>query len=223
MPRIVVSIDGIILQEMTLSKDRTTLGRRPYNDIVIDNLSVSGEHAVLLKIADKVFLEDLDSTNGTSLNAQAVTRQALQHNDLIEICRYKIRYLITAGSDTVAVVAPAPAPDSSSFGTGLTVPGALTAVTAETTSPAKAGAFAIIKVLTGPDIGRNISLQKVATTIGKPGVAVAAVTRRLNGYMLTQVDGPALINALPLGSEAVTLKNGDVLELAATQMRFDQA
>ena len=47
MPRMIVSIDGVVIKEVQLTKERTTLGRRPYNDIVIDNLAVSGEHAVI--------------------------------------------------------------------------------------------------------------------------------------------------------------------------------
>ena len=47
MPKLIVSIDGIVVREVQLIKDRTTLGRRPYNDVVIDNLAVSGEHAVI--------------------------------------------------------------------------------------------------------------------------------------------------------------------------------
>src|SRR5690606_25795843 len=81
MPKLVVAIDGVVLKEVSLAKERTTLGRRPYNDIVIDNLAVSGEHAVLHMIGNDVYLEDLNSTNGTYVNARAIRRQALEHND----------------------------------------------------------------------------------------------------------------------------------------------
>ena len=63
MPKMIVSIDGVVIKEVQLTKDRTTLGRRPYNDIVIDNLAVSGEHAVMQMSGHDVFLEDLNSTN----------------------------------------------------------------------------------------------------------------------------------------------------------------
>ena len=46
MPKMIVSIDGVVIKEVQLTKDRTTLGRRPYNDIVFDYLAVRGEHAV---------------------------------------------------------------------------------------------------------------------------------------------------------------------------------
>src|SRR5512132_2856558 len=93
MPKMIVSIDGVVIKEVQLSKDRTTLGRRPYNDIVIDNLAVSGEHAVLLMNGNEVFLEDLNSTNGTYVNGKAVKKQLLQNADTVEIGKYKIKYV----------------------------------------------------------------------------------------------------------------------------------
>src|SRR3954462_14810902 len=93
MPKMIVSIDGVVIKEVQLTKDRTTLGRRPYNDIVIDNLAVSGEHAVLQMSGNEVYLEDLNSTNGTYVNGKAVKKQLLQNNDTVEIGKYKIKYL----------------------------------------------------------------------------------------------------------------------------------
>ena len=75
MPKMIVSIDGVVIKEVQLTKDRTTLGRRPYNDIVIDNLAVSGEHAVMQMSGAEVFLEDLNSTNGTYVNGKAIKKQ----------------------------------------------------------------------------------------------------------------------------------------------------
>src|ERR687889_2668768 len=93
MPKMIVSIDGVVIKEVQLTKDRTTLGRRPYNDIVIDNLAVSGEHAVLQLTGNEVYLEDLNSTNGTYINGKAVKKQLLANNDTVEIGKYKIKYI----------------------------------------------------------------------------------------------------------------------------------
>ena len=99
MGKLVVSLDGVVIKEVQLSKDKTTLGRRPYNDIVIDNLAVSGEHAVLQMVGSDVFIEDQNSTNGTYINGRAVKKQLLQHNDTVEIGKYKIKYLLDDGND----------------------------------------------------------------------------------------------------------------------------
>ena len=108
MPKVIVSIDGVVIKEVTLAKDRTTVGRRPYNDIVIDNLAISGEHAVLHMIGADVYLEDLNSTNGTYVNARAIKKQALEHNDVVEVGKYKIRFLSAVGApDAAAPTKPA--------------------------------------------------------------------------------------------------------------------
>ena len=99
MPKMIVSIDGVVIKEVQLTKDRTTLGRRPYNDIVIDNLAVSGEHAVLQMVGADVFIEDLNSTNGTYINGKAIKKQLLAHNDTVEIGKYKIKFVHDGASD----------------------------------------------------------------------------------------------------------------------------
>src|SRR5262245_16762804 len=94
MGKLVVSLDGVVIKEVQITKDKTTLGRRPYNDIVIDNLAVSGEHAVLQMVGADVFIEDLNSTNGTYINGKAIKKQLLTHNDTVEIGKYKIKFLV---------------------------------------------------------------------------------------------------------------------------------
>ncbi|GAA4359536.1 hypothetical protein GCM10023165_55760 [Variovorax defluvii] len=212
MPKMIVSIDGVVIKEVTLAKDRTTLGRRPYNDVVIDNLAISGEHAVLHMIGGDVYLEDLNSTNGTYVNGRAVKKQALENNDVIEVGKYKIRFLVggaaaeSSGSAAVVAAAPSgPIPLSSD-------------PTVHT--PLGGTGVAVIRVLSGSGAGRELTLQKVVTTIGKPGVAVAAVTRRLHGYVVAPIDGGTALNGEPLGNEAVALQDGDVLELGGTRMQF---
>ena len=93
MSKIVLILDGMILKELTLTKERTTIGRRPHNDLVIDSRAISGEHAVIVVMPGGVTIEDLDSTNGTAMNGQPITKQKLKHNDLIELAKYQIQYI----------------------------------------------------------------------------------------------------------------------------------
>jgi pSer/pThr/pTyr-binding forkhead associated (FHA) protein len=216
MPKMIVSIDGVVIKEVQLTKDRTTLGRRPYNDIVIDNLAVSGEHAVIQLSGNEASLEDLNSTNGTYINGKAVKKQPLVNNDTVEIGKYKIKYVNEqqdAGFERTMVI--------KAGATGLGAPPPTAAATA---APAPAG-NAAIKVLSGAAAGREVPLVKVVTTIGKPGVAVAAITKRPHGFVVAHVEGASkpTLNGAPIGSEPVTLKDGDVLELAGTQMQFVHA
>src|ERR1700712_594331 len=93
MPKLILSMDGLVLKEVELSKERTTIGRRPHNDIVIDNLAVSGEHAVLITILNDSFIEDLGSTNGTTVNGQPIKKHFLQGNDTVELGKYKLKFV----------------------------------------------------------------------------------------------------------------------------------
>lgn len=216
MPKMIVSIDGVVIKEVQLTKDRTTLGRRPYNDIVIDNLAVSGEHAVLQMTGNEVYLEDLNSTNGTYVNGKAVKKQALQNNDTVEIGKYKIKFVSDAAGanyeKTMVVKAGA-------------LPPAIAPAPAPVMAAEVGGPNAAIKVLSGAAAGREVALVKVVTTIGKPGVAVAAITKRPQGFVVAHVEGEsrALLNGAAVGAEPQVLKNGDLLELAGTQMQFVQS
>ncbi len=240
MPKMIVSIDGVVIKEVQLTKDRTTLGRRPYNDIVIDNLAVSGEHAVLQLTDNEVFLEDLNSTNGTYVNGKAVKKQLLQNNDTVEIGKYKIKFINEAPGasfEKTMIFKPGMVPPLAKPAAGAATPAVAAAPAAATATataaplaagaPAKSGepAAASIKVLSGAAAGREVPLVKVVTTIGKPGVAVAAITKRAHGFVVAHVEGSnkPTLNGTAIGPEPVTLKNGDMLELAGTQMQFLQA
>jgi hypothetical protein len=208
MGKLVVSLDNVVIKEVVIQKERTTLGRRPYNDIVIDNLAVSGEHAVLLAVGEDVFIEDLNSTNGTYINGKAIKKQLLSHNDTIEIGKYRIKYL---GEEVVDYEK-----------TMILRPGTL--VPKMPPPPAVQMLPASIKVLNGGAAGREVLLTKAVTTVGKPGTQVASIAKRPTGYVLAHVEGEIrpTINGAPLGEGVQSLKNGDVIELAGTQMQFIQ-
>ena len=181
MPSLVISIDGTIIKEVALTKERTTIGRRPYNDVVIDNLAVSGEHALLQRIGDSVYVEDLRSTNGTYVNRQRITRHELQPGDLLDIGKYQMRVLF---------------------------------------SPAAAPQPACLQL---EDSGRQVPLVKTVTTLGKPGVAVAAITHRPAGYTLARLEGEdrsLLLNGQDVGAAPQPLQHGDRLELAGSRLQF---
>ena len=98
MAKLILSMDGLVLKEINLTKERTTIGRKPHNDVQIDNLAVSGEHAVIVTILEDSFLEDLGSTNGTVVNGQPIKKHFLQNNDVIELGKYKLKYVAEASA-----------------------------------------------------------------------------------------------------------------------------
>ncbi len=221
MGKLVVSLDGVVIKEVQITKDKTTLGRRPYNDIVIDNLAVSGEHAVLQMVGSDVFIEDLNSTNGTYINGKAVKKQLLAHNDTVEVGKYKIKFMVEDGTDYEKTMIMKPGAMAARHGPRV-----------ELRRPRRGGGAgganvgpATIRVMNGAAAGREVVLTKVVTTVGKPGVQVASITKRPTGYVLAHVEGASrpTVNSNPLLGETISLKNGDVIELAGTQMQFVQA
>jgi pSer/pThr/pTyr-binding forkhead associated (FHA) protein len=256
MGKLVVSLDGVVIKEVQITKEKTSLGRRPYNDIVIDNLAVSGEHAILQLVGNDVFIEDLNSTNGTYINGKAVKKQLLAHNDTVEIGKYKIKYLSEVSDEFEKTMVMRPG--GGGFGAQRPAAPAMTPQAAAAPSPMPAmpqqqpvpgfapaapppapgsmfggatgfgglgaQAPASIKVLNGAAAGREVQLTKVVTTVGKPGVQVASITKRPGGYVFAHVEGASrpAVNGAPVAADAVHLKNGDVIELAGTQMQFVQ-
>ena len=231
MGKLVVSLDGVVIKDVQITKDKTTLGRRPYNDIVIDNLAVSGEHAVLQMVGADVFIEDLNSTNGTYINGKAIKKQLLTHNDTVEIGKYKIKFLVDESSDYEKTLIMRPSSGVPPLGSAHPMQSAHPAYASQASgfgslgSPSAAPPAvppASIKVLNGAAAGREVTLTKVVTTVGKPGVQVASITKRPNGYAFAHVEGAMRpsINGVPLVGDSVPLRNGDVIELAGTQMQF---
>ena len=220
MGKLVVSLDGVVIKEVQITKDKTTLGRRPYNDMVIDNLAVSGEHAVLQMVGNDVFIEDLNSTNGTYINGKAIKKQLLAHNDTVEIGKYKIKYLTNDATDyeKTMIMRPGSAAQAPAFSPTLPPTSGFGGLGSSVGAPAS------IKVLSGAASGREVTLSKVVTTVGKPGVQVASITRRPSGYVFAHVEGSVrpLVNGTLLAADSVPLRNGDVIELAGTQMQFIQ-
>ncbi|HNZ90776.1 MAG TPA: FHA domain-containing protein [Acidovorax sp.] len=216
MPRLIVSIDSVVIKEVQLTKARTTLGRRPYNDIVIDNPAVSGEHAVLHLSGNAVEIEDLGSTNGTYVNTKAIQRQTLHDGDVIEVAKYIIRFHHKVEVDHFAKTTHAKP--------GSLPPPALAPRPSVAVKPAAAAPLpAVIRVLSGSAAGREVALLKVVTIIGKPGVAVASITKRHGGHVLVHVEGDdmPLLNGTPIETDA-PLHHGDRITLAGTDMQFQQ-
>lgn len=218
MPKIIVSLDGHLIKVVPLNKDRMTLGRRPYNDIVVDNLAVSGEHAALQVIGNDYFVEDLNSTNGIFINEQKVKRQILKNGDTIEIGKYAVRYV----QDGVSTVPSESSTQNATHNVSKQSPIDDKKPLFERTRFTEA--YAAIKILSGASTGKELPLVKIVTTIGKPGEAVIAVTKRPKSYMVAHVEGATrpTLNGVSFGIDAVPLKNGDLFELAGTAMQFIQ-
>lgn len=214
MPKITIYLDSDYIQEVKLSEERTILGRRPNSDVVLDNMAVSGQHACLILQGQQVLLEDLGSTNGSFVNGQVVKLQPLQDGDVIEIGKFKIKFSADSGDGA----------DSEESEQGLTVNASLTATPQPGPDQPAAMLVGRIKVIAGPAAGRELLLTKMVTTFGKPGVAVAAITRSEQNYHLHLVEGAdvPLLNGSPIGQEPRMLAQGDQISLSGNVLQFFQ-
>lgn len=243
MAKLILSMDNLVLKEIPLNKERTTLGRKAHNDIQIDNLAISGEHAVIVTILNDSFLEDLNSTNGTFVNGQQVKKHFLQNNDVIELGKYRLKYVNEAPAqasqadfEKTMVLRPdmmrkAAEQAAHKPAAEAAVPHMAPPVTpAPAPAPAPAAApqgapvtpLGAIQVLNGSNAGKTLDLTKSLTTLGKPGVQVAVIARRPHGYFLTHVEGARFptVNGVAIDTQAHELKDHDVIELAGVKMEF---
>jgi hypothetical protein len=251
MAKLILSLEGSVIREIPLDKERITIGRKAQNDIQIENLAVSGEHACIVTILNDSFLEDLGSTNGTVVNGNQIKKHILQNNDVIEIGKYKMKYVMEAATAAAPAAAedfektmvmrsppkPAAAPKPAAPPTPAARPAAPPPTPAairpaapagpptaapRPAAPAEPQPLAALQLLTGPNAGKEIDLTKNLTTLGKPGVQVAVITRRPQGYFITHVEGASfpVLNGKQLDAQARQLNDHDVIELAGVKMEF---
>jgi pSer/pThr/pTyr-binding forkhead associated (FHA) protein len=228
MGKIIVTDETGSSQEFPLSKERITIGRHPGNDICIQDRAISGNHAAIITILQDSFLEDLGSTNGTIVNGKAITKHPLTHGDVITLGRNTLRYEgeQRGGEDEfekTMILKPGQfgAAFDSQVQQAATTPGAPAAAAA----PAGKPVLGRLRVASGPSAGKELELTKALTTIGKPGVQVAAITRRADGYYIVHVGGQSggkfpVVNGEEISAQAHKLENNDRIELAGTTMNF---
>lgn len=272
MAKLILSLEGSMIREVLLDKERIMIGRKPSNEIQIENLAVSGEHACIVTILNDSFLEDMGSTNGTLVNGNPIKKHILQNNDVVEIGKYKLKYVAEApaghgnedfektmilrappkaAAAPVSVPAkpvnePAPppkpstppptprsvppaakpaapaAPASAAVTPAAVAPAPVAAAPVAPAKPADAQPLAAVQILTGPSAGKELDLVKNLTTLGKPGLQVAVITRRPQGYFITHVEGAKfpVINGKMIDAQAQPLQDHDVVELAGVKMEF---
>jgi pSer/pThr/pTyr-binding forkhead associated (FHA) protein len=236
MARLVLTLDGQVMAEYNMNKERYTVGRLPDNDIRIDNPAVSGHHSLIINILNDSFLEDLNSTNGTYVNGKLIKKHALQHGDVITVGHHQLRFVEDDDAqqdefERTMVIQPSQRPvekiadarakaEQAQPSSGTT-----SQVRALPDGAEKALKKARLQVLSGAFAGRELELSKALTTLGRPGVQVAAITRRSDGFYIVHVeadrpDNYPLVNGMPIGAQARRLVDNDVIQLAGVKMGF---
>jgi hypothetical protein len=234
MARLVLSLDSQVMAEYNMTKERYTIGRLPDNDVRIDNPAVSGHHSLIINILNDSFLEDLNSTNGTYVNGKLIKKHALQHGDVVTVGHHQLRFVEDDEQqdefEKTMVIQPSARPVERLRSAAEVANQASAGLSATAKARALAEGASLVKnaklqVLSGAFAGRELELSKALTTLGRPGVQVAAITRRAEGYFIVHVDSGKdddypLVNGAAIGAQAKRLADNDVIQLAGVKMGF---
>lgn len=229
MAKLVLTLDGDVLGYHFLDQARFSIGRKPHNNMQIDDSSVSKEHAVIITVGNDQILEDTDSTNGVLVNGNKIKKHILQNNDVIEIGRYQLRYInqkAQTGMDFDRTIMMMPMANMRP-GKGQVEPQTQAAEQVDTAVSVARSANAVfplggVKGLQGVHAGRTLELSRPLATFGKAGEQVAVINRRPHGYSITHVEGKKTprINGHAIGTEPHALQEGDEVEVGGEKLQF---
>lgn len=243
MPKFLLKFHAAVIKEIPIEKTPLTIGRKPENDIVIDNMAVSGHHARLVMQGNSYIIEDTQSTNGIFLNDKKILNSALRHNDQVLIGQHTLVFINPeeqqaasfgpVDSEATVVITPEmqrsmlerealrSAPAASD--TTPPVPKSFTQ------TPAKTG---LLRVIEGKSVQNEYTLTGLLTYIGKSATAAikikgmfapdiaALISKRPESYLITAVkDGYPKLNNNSLSGQA-ELKDGDIIEVGGIKFLF---
>lgn len=208
MPQLLIHDKSGETSSLAISTGTITIGRRKNNGVCLPDLSVSGFHASITDEKGCLIIEDLNSTNGTFVNGQKISKQVLVHLDDIVIGSYRITY-----SETYKPSGQANADEQAS---DVTFNKPTITDTAEN--------LAAIKVTSGYKVGSVVMLEKPVTTLGKANGDMGAISKKSTGYYFLPVDdrsAPMKHNGKGLTPQVeVKLVSGDLIEIGGEYLEF---
>lgn len=239
MSKLLVYLDGKLIEEQQLDHERTMIGRKPNNDLQLPHSAVSGNHAMIVTIRNDSFLEDLNSSNGTKVNGKSIMKCLLRDGDEIKIAKHVLKYvfepieilpegdvshrsdklrhlenLIQSADDTLATHDEMML-QTRTFSSTAQMQGSQRASSGE-------APLAALQILSGVGTGKEMDLNQTLTTLGKPGIQVAVITRHPEGYTLTHQEGvkKPLLNGVAVSGQPYVLQDHDIIEIAGIKMEF---
>lgn len=227
MAKLILKFNNEVIDHIELAQGDMKIGRKSTNEVFIDNLAVSGEHANVFTIGEDSFVQDLGSTNGTFVNNKRITKHHLKNGDVITIGKHTMVYFSeedTTSSEentedfarTVIInpgAAPSPEMNPAKDTMSMKAPD----------SPASAERQGAIFVLSGGNSGKRIELTKSITNLGKTGRISGSINKTASGYKLVAASGATdlpRLNGREVDTEGSELKNGDIIEVAGTRLQF---
>ncbi len=236
MSKLLLKFNAAVIKEIPIDKTSISVGRKPDNDIVIDNPAISGHHCKIVLKGETHYVEDLESTNGTFVNEKRVMKAGLHHNDVIGLARHAIVFI--ADEPPKNEVAPSVEKSGAAEETMVlsAEKKAEMAAAAVKNSGKEGEKVGYLRMLKGAVAEAEYMLKGLSTYIGKsdrvqvpikgsgifgsaPEVA-ASVHRKPDGFTLMAVkDGYPIVNGKNVNGQ-VALNDGDIIECGGTTMQF---
>jgi pSer/pThr/pTyr-binding forkhead associated (FHA) protein len=237
MPKLLLKFNAAVIKEIPFDKDALAVGRKPDNDIVIDNPAISGHHCRISVQGGTYFVEDLESTNGTFVNEKRIKKAGLHHNDVVGVAKHALVFLEDAPPPEAAPETPDEVPDDATMMISPQKQAEMVAASsafAKTGAKERAGWLRVLKGAVGPAeyelkgmstyIGKSDRVQimiKGAGLFGSAPEVAASVHRKPEGYVLVAVtDGYPVVNGAKIAG-SIVLNEGDLIECGATTLQFE--
>ncbi len=221
MSKLIMTLDGAVVKEYPIDKDSISIGRKHGNDIQLNDLTVSGRHALIVVMGEHTYVDDLGSTNGTLLNGARVAKTLIKPGDVIQIGNYQFTYFTDDDTEyEPTMFIQAEVEDTQVM--------KMDNAPAEANKVIRGERLAGVKLMNGPMARKVLELRKPFNTIGFNGIKMAMIARNADNYTISALKSNKLrrandipmLNGKPISMEAVKLKENDLIELAGTQMQF---
>jgi pSer/pThr/pTyr-binding forkhead associated (FHA) protein len=234
MTKIILKFKDAVLKEVPVEKELITIGRKPDNDIEIDNLAVSGHHARIFKAGDWFLIEDLDSLNGTFVNGKMIQESPLKNGDEILIGKHVLKFVST---DAATTSEPEAVLKKGVVGETMIIDSKvqqemLAQISKDRSVTSGGEAVGRLVVLEGPTGQKEYELTERVTSIGKDSSAkirlkgffapkfAAFVNRSKEGYYISPASGKEIKVNEGAVSTRYKLQDGDVIQVAGIKMHF---
>ena len=210
--KLTLSFKGKVLKIFPVLKGSMTIGSDPSCSIFVDSLALQPQHAQIDTVENDSVIRDLATEDGTYIGATKLeSMQPIKDGDVIRVGKHTLTYSYS---------------EDITNETNNAVEENIAAVVEEESSPihmeAKERTQGWLQIMNGSNLGKTMSLNKAMTNLGKPGISTAVITKRQEGYFISQLEGehPLLIKNEELGSASHQLIDGDTIQIGNIKMQF---
>lgn len=224
MSKLTLSFKGKLLKYFPLSDGETIIGSDPGCTVFIDSLAIQARHAGLTLNGETAVLRDLDTPDGTFVNGTRISSEhTLKNGDDIRVGKHNLTFTLES-----TVMAPEPVLAAEETAVPVPLEEAMPEPEPEITEadtlelePIHTPRHAFLQILNGQNMGKTISLKRNLVNLGKPGVQLAVIAHRNDGFFLSHLEGaPTRVGDQSIGDKAWQLHDGDVIQIGNVRMQF---